>query len=188
MPDEVPPRYQTRIRDLSPLARPRERLRDYGARMLSNAELLAILLRTGSNIESALDLGNRLLASFRGLGGLARAGFPEMVFLDQESLRLLLLNTKNQVLKTVEVYKGNVNAITVRAGEALRHAVRENCPAVILVHNHPSGDPAPSQEDIQMTRQLVEAGKMLDVEVLDHVVVARNGFVSLRDRKLGFGS
>ena len=236
MPESGAPRYQTRIRDLPPSERPRERLRDAGSGVLSNSELLAIVLRTGSSSESALSLANRLLAEFRGLGGVARAGFnellgfrglgeakaaqvqaalelgrrvaslpleerasigspqdvynllsAEMAFLDQESLRVLLLNTKNQVVRTVEVYKGNVNNINVRAGETLRHAVRENCPSVILVHNHPSGDPTPSSEDAQMTKQLVEAGRMLDVEVMDHVVVARSGFVSMKEKKLGFG-
>lgn len=203
---------------------------EVGAGVLSNSELLAIVLRTGSSSESALSLANRLLAGFRGLGGVARAGFnellgfrglgeakaalelgrrvaslpleekasisspqdvynllsAEMAFLDQESLRVLLLNTKNQVVRTVKVYEENVNNINVRAGETLRHAERENCPSVILVHDHPSGDPTPSSEDAQMTKQLVEAGRMLDIEVTDHVVVARSGFVSMREKKLGF--
>lgn len=236
MRDPTSGQYQTRMRDLPPSERPRERLRDAGPGMLSNAELIAILLRTGSSRESALSLANRLLAQFQGLGGLARAGFnellvfrglgdakaaqvmaalelgkritslpaderpsvgspqdvynlfaAEMALLEQESMRVLLLNTKNQVLRTVEVYKGTVSAVAVRAGEALRHAVRENSPSVIILHNHPSGDPTPSNEDVQITKQLVDAGRMLDVEVLDHVVIGRRGFVSMKERKLGFG-
>ena len=235
MPELDTPRYQTRIMDMPEQERPRERLRDYGASNLNNAELLAILLRTGSSAGSALSLANRMLADFRELSGLAKASFSEMLafhglgeakaaqvmaalelgkrlstlpaderptireprdvvnllssemsFLDQESPRVLLLNTKNQVVRVVEVYKGNVNSINVMAGETLRPAVRENCPKVILVHNHPSGDPAPSNEDVQMTTQLIEAGKLLDVEVMDHVVIARGGFVSLKAQQLAF--
>ncbi|MBI2935778.1 MAG: DNA repair protein RadC [Chloroflexi bacterium] len=223
------------IRDLPRAERPRERLRDAGPPSLSNAELLAILLRTGTTSENVLNLATRLLASFDGLTGLAKAGFQElcgfhglgeakvaqimaalelgkrlvslpseerlpirspqdvanllmadMALLDQESLRLLLLNTKNQVLGTVEVYRGTVNSAVIRAGEVLRSAVRENCPAVILVHNHPSGDPVPSPEDVRTTQQLVEAGKLLDIEVLDHVVIGRQSFVSMKQKGLGF--
>jgi DNA repair protein RadC len=106
-----------------------------------------------------------------------------MVLLEQEHLRVILLNTKNQVLAIPEVYKGTA---IVRVGELFRDAVREGCPALIVVHNHPSGDPTPSADDVAMTRQLIEAGSLLNIDVLDHIVLARNGFVSLREQGLGF--
>ena len=101
-------------------------------------------------------------------------------------MRVLLLNTKNQVLAMPEVYKGSVNTTQVRLSELFREAIREGCPAIIVVHNHPSGDPTPSRDDIEMTRELIEAGKLLDIEVLDHIVIASRGIVSLRERGLGF--
>ena len=182
--------------------RPRERLRDQSPQYLSNAELLAILLRTGVASENVVSLATRLLASHGGLGGLARTGFQElcqvrglgeanllsaqMTLLDQESLRVLLLNTRNQVMGISEVYRGNVNSAVVRAAEVFREAVRQNCLAVIVVHNHPSGDPTPSDDDVRVTKQLVEAGRLLDIELLDYIVLAQQGFVSLKERGLGF--
>ncbi len=111
----------------------------------------------------------------------------EMSFLEQEHLRVVLLNTKNQVLGISQVYIGNVNTSVVRAAEVFRPAVRQNCPSIIVVHNHPSGDPTPSPDDAAVTRQLVEAGKLLDIEMLDHIVIGSgNRFVSLKERGLGF--
>ena len=230
-----PSRYQPRIRDLPRVERPRERLREHGPDHLNNAELLAILLRTGSEAENVVALATRLLSERNGLAGLARSGFhelgqlhgmgeaktaqvmaalelgkrlaalgpeerpvirspqdvanllgPEMSLLPQESLRVLLLNTRNQVLTVSEVYKGNVSSAVLRTAEVFRGAVREGCPSILVVHNHPSGDPTPSSDDVRVTKQLVEAGRLLDIEVLDHVVVAQGGFVSLKDRGLGF--
>ena len=228
-------RYQARIRDLPSTDRPRERLRDAGPAALSNQELLAILLRTGSARESALALANRLLGRFRGLVGLARAGFaelcaerglgeakaaqvqaalelgkrlaaaqpeeraqirspedvanlllPEMGLLDQEHLRVVLLNTRNQVLGTQEVYRGSVHTAVVRIGELFREALRQNAPCIILVHNHPSGDPTPSAEDIAMTKQAIAAGELLDIDVLDHVILAHARFASMKSLKVAF--
>ena len=99
---------------------------------------------------------------------------------------MLLLNTRNQVLGIPEIYKGNVSSAVVRTAEVFRPAVREGCPSIIVVHNHPSGDPTPSSDDARVTEQLVKAGRLLDIDVLDHVVVAQGGFVSLKDRGLGF--
>ncbi len=110
----------------------------------------------------------------------------EMAPLDQESLRVLLLNTKNEVLSKVEVYKGTVNAATIRVAELLRPAIRENCPSLIMVHNHPSGDPTPSPEDIAVTRQVRTSAETMDIELLDHVIIGAQGHVSLKDRRLGF--
>jgi len=228
------PEYKVRIKDLPSQLRPRERLRHHGPESLSDPELLAIILRVGSERESAVALASRLLARFQGLGGLARASFGElcaehgmgeakaaqvkaalelgkrllaaspgerpvvrspqdvarllgdMALLEQEHLRVLLLSTRNHVLGVPEVYKGNVNSAQVRVAEVFREAVREGCPAIVVVHNHPSGDPEPSAEDVAITRQLVAAGQLLGIEVLDHVVLARGGYVSLRERGLGF--
>ena len=87
-----------------------------------------------------------------------------------------------------EVYRGSVNTSLIRTAELFREAVRQNCPAVVLVHNHPSGDPTPSADDVAMTKQAVEAGKLLDIEVLDHIIIGQGRYVSLKEQGLGFGS
>ncbi len=110
----------------------------------------------------------------------------EMSLLEQESLRVVLLNTKNRVLGIREVYRGNVNSAQVRPAEVFRDAVKENCLSIIVVHNHPSGDPTPSQDDIAVTRDLIAAGRLLDIELLDHLVIAGGRFVSLKAQRLGF--
>jgi DNA repair protein RadC len=90
------------------------------------------------------------------------------------------------VLGVREVYKGNVNSAVVRVAEVLRPAVRENCPAIVIVHNHPSGDPTPSPEDVLVTRRIRTSAELMDIEVLDHVIVGASSFVSLKDKGLGF--
>ena len=98
-----------------------------------------------------------------------------------------MLNTKNEVLSIQEIYVGNVNSSVVRPAEVIRPAVRDNAPSIIIVHNHPSGDPTPSPEDVSITQELVAAGRLLGVEVLDHVVIGSgNRFVSLNEKGLGF--
>jgi len=109
-----------------------------------------------------------------------------MGLLDQEHLRLILLDTKNRVLEMPTVYIGNLNSSVIRVGELFRCALRVNCAGMIVVHNHPSGDPTPSPEDVRVTERIVEAGKLLDVEVLDHLVIGRQRYVSLKERRLGF--
>ena len=109
-----------------------------------------------------------------------------MGFLDQEHLRVLLLNSKNEVLDTQEIYKGNVSASVVRVAEVLRPAVRNNCPSIIIVHNHPSGDPSPSPEDILITRELRTGAELMDIELLDHIIIGGQGHVSLKEKGLGF--
>ena len=112
----------------------------------------------------------------------------EMSSLAQEHLRVLLLNTRHELLAIREIYSGNVSSAVVRVAEVFRPAIRDNAPFIIVVHNHPSGDPTPSEDDVRVTRDLVEAGKLLGVEVLDHVVIgAGNRFVSLNQKGLGFG-
>ncbi|HPP62860.1 MAG TPA: DNA repair protein RadC [Anaerolineales bacterium] len=230
---ESKPAY--RITDLHEADRPRERLASLGPQALSNAELIAILLRVGVKGENAVTVGQRLLKTFGGLGGLHRAPFAElkkqhglgeakasqikaaielgrrltlespeerptinspadaaalvayeMSALEQEHLRVILLDRRNRVLETVEVYKGSVNSSQVRVGEVFKEAVRKNASALIVIHNHPSGDPTPSPDDVAVTRAIVQAGKMLDVEVLDHMVIGQGRWASLKERGLGF--
>ena len=235
MTDETRLHYSTMIRDLPQAERPRERLREVGPGSLSNAELIAILLRTGLTGESVLNLSTRLLSEFEGLAGMARVTYAElcslkgvsdakacqllaalelgrrlvslhpegratvrtpqdvvnllgaeMEFLDREHLRVILLNTKNEVLAVRQIYVGNVNSSSVRVAGVLRPAVRENCPSVIIVHNHPSGDPTPSPEDILITRRIRSSAETMDIELLDHIVIGGKGHVSLKEKGLGF--
>lgn len=144
-------------------------------------------------IKAAIELGRRLVArsaeeprQIQSPREVAELLTGEMADLEQEHLRVVLLNMKNFVLGIHEVYKGSVSASLVRVGEVFREPVRRNCTSIVVAHNHPSGDPAPSPEDIHVTRQLVEAGRILDIEVLDHLIIARRGWVSLRERGLGF--
>lgn len=140
-----------------------------------------------AQLQAALELGKRLASTqpeerpvVRSPADVAGLLLAEMGLLEQEHLRVVLLNTRNQVLAVEEVYRGSVNSSLVRAAEVLREAVKRNATAIIIVHNHPSGDPAPSPEDVQMTERLVEAGRLLDVEVLDHVVIGQQRWVSLK--------
>ena len=146
-----------------------------------------------AEIKAALEIGRRLVASAP--EERPRVSTPddafhllksEMMFLEQEHLRLILLDTRNRVLRTPTIYVGSLNTSVIRVGELFRAAIRENAAAFIVAHNHPSGDPSPSPEDINVTRQIVQAGKLLDVDVLDHIVIGRNRFVSLKQRGLGF--
>jgi DNA repair protein RadC len=228
--------YHPTIMELPSNERPRERLLHYGANALSNAELLAIVLRVGAPDENVIRVAQNLLSRFGGWAGLAQASLTEltavrgigeakvaqlkasleigrrllvespderpqirspadaanlvmteMSLLEQEHLRTMLLDTKNRVIDTTTVYQGSLNASLIRVGELFRAAIRANCASLIVVHNHPSGDPTPSPEDVAVTRQIVEAGNLLDVEVLDHLVIGRQRFVSLKERGLGFG-
>ena len=109
---------------------------------------------------------------------------PEMSALAQEQLRVLLLNTRNQVMAQRIVYQGNVNSSIVRPAEVFRAAIIDSAPSIIISHNHPSGDPTPSPEDVSITRDLVAGGKLLGIDVLDHIVIAGSKFVSLKEKKL----
>ncbi|MBI4288757.1 MAG: DNA repair protein RadC, partial [Chloroflexi bacterium] len=196
--------YHPLIRDMSPTDRPRERLRAHGASALSPAELLAIILRTGSASKSAVALATDLLAHFGGLSGLVNASIGELCgvkgigeakacqvqaalqiarslgslqlaerdvvkspedvfhllqhqigFLEQEELWVVLLNNRNQVVKTQHVYTGNINTAVVRIADVFKMAIRENSPAFVVAHNHPSGDPTPSPDDVKVTADMV---------------------------------
>lgn len=224
-----------RIADIAAPERPRERLAKLGPQALSNAELLAILLRVGVHGENAVQVGQRLLRLFGSIAGLHRASYEElysahgvgpakaaqikaaielgrrlsletigdmptinspadaaalvmyeMSALSQEQLRIMLLNTKNQVLEIKTLYQGSLNSSGVRVGEVFKQAIIQDAAATIIFHNHPSGDPTPSPDDIAVTRAMVEAGELLNISVLDHIVVGGNRFVSLKERHLGF--
>ena len=108
----------------------------------------------------------------------------EMGGLAQEQLRVLLLNTRNQVMGQRVIYIGNVNSSVVRPAEVFRAAIVDSAPSIIIVHNHPSADPTPSPEDVSITRDLVAGGKLLGIDLLDHVVIGGDRFVSLKERKL----
>jgi len=226
-----------KIPDLPLHERPRERLINHGSHALTDAELLAILLRTGYTGTSALDLARGLLQEYGGLDKIAErpladlanrkgvgnakavqlsAAFslaqrlsahrgqetylhgPEDVagllreefrLLDRESFRVLLLNTKNKLLKIHQVSLGSLNASIAHPREIFKEAVLHSAASVILTHNHPSGDPSPSPEDIQTTRRLVEAGRALMIEVSDHVIVGKSTVSRSKDyvsfRELG---
>ena len=108
-----------------------------------------------------------------------------MSALEQEEMLVMLLDTRNRVIRIDPFYRGSVNSSQVHVGELFKTAIRQNAPAVIVVHNHPSGDPEPSPDDVAVTRALVEAGKLLDIKVLDHLVIGNGRFVSLKERRLG---
>ena len=146
-----------------------------------------------TQIKAALELGKRLAAAspqeqpqVRSPADVANLVMLDMGLLEQEQLRVVLLDTKNSVIRLVTVYTGSLNTAVVRVGEIFREAIRANCAALIIVHNHPSGDPTPSPEDVRVTEMIVEAGRLLDIAVLDHLVIGRNRFVSLKERRLGF--
>jgi DNA repair protein RadC len=146
-----------------------------------------------AQLKAALELGRRLLLTvpgerlqIRSPTDVAALLMVEMGHLEQEQLRVLHLNTRHQVTRQVTVYQGSVNTALVRVGELFREAVRDNAAAVILCHNHPSGSPEASPEDLALTREAVEAGRLLDIEILDHIIVGHGHFLSMRERGLGF--
>jgi len=147
-----------------------------------------------AQVEAAFELGRRLLADWpvgrwqvRSPRDVADRMVLQMGRLEREELRAVLLNTKNAVLRVATVYQGNVSSSLVRVGELFRDAVRMNATSVILVHNHPSGDPTPSPDDLHLTAEALAAGRLLDIELLDHLVIGHDAWVSLRDRGVAFG-
>ncbi len=146
-----------------------------------------------AQLKAALELGRRMLLSspderfvVRSPSDVAQLLMAEMSHLEQEHFRAIYLDTRNRLLGIETIYIGSLNASHIRVGEVFRDAVKRNSAAIIVAHNHPSGDPTPSPEDVGVTRQLVEAGNLLDIEVLDHLVIGQQRFVSLRERGLGF--
>ena len=217
------------IAELPPDERPRERLFRHGPQTLSDAELVALLLGSGTAGASAIDLARELLGDGlarmsrrdwsvakreRGVGdakaarlaaafelgrrlasqsdgdrdpvrdplGLARGLVARYGHYAQERLGAIFLDAKNRPIREREIYVGTVNATTVSTRDVLRLALAEGAVSVVIFHNHPSGDPSPSADDILFTRQMVEAGNLLGVEVLDHLIIGMNKYVSLKQR------
>lgn len=230
----TPQPYYT-IHDLPEGTRPRERLIRLGAKALSDAELIAIILRSGAQGVNVIDLATSLVRKYRHLGALTKASvdelcethgvgeakaaqilaaielgwraahadpearlqvqspedvarllMSELAYAEQEHVKAVLIDTRNYVIASPTIYKGSLNTAQVRVGELFREAIRRNAAAVIIAHNHPSGDPTPSPEDIILTRRIVEAGDLLHIQVLDHIVLGHQRWVSLKERGLGF--
>ena len=146
-----------------------------------------------AQLVAAFELGRRLLADWpaarwtiRGPSDVAERLILQMGRLEREELRVVMLDTKNHVLRVATVYQGNVSSSLVRVGELFRDAVRLNAAGLILVHNHPSGDPTPSPDDLHLTAEALAAGRLLDIALLDHLVIGHDAYVSLRDRGVTF--
>ena len=146
-----------------------------------------------AQIKAAIELGRRLSLespderpAVNSPADAAALVAYEMSALEQEHLRVILLDTRNHVLDIVEIYKGSINSSQIHVGEIFKPVIRRNAPALIVVHNHPSGDPTPSPDDVVVTRAIVQAGKLLDVDVLDHMIIGQGRWVSLKERGLGF--
>lgn len=147
-----------------------------------------------AQLAAAIELGRRIAVSgpeerpvIKSPADAANLLMYQLAAKEQEYLFILLLDTRNRVIgQPVEVYHGSLNTSLVRVGEIFRHAIKANAAALIVAHNHPSGDPAPSPEDVAVTRAIVAAGKLLDIDVLDHLVIGQHRFVSLKERGLGF--
>lgn len=225
------PFAELKIRDVHAADRPRERLIRQGSHSLSNQELLAILLRTGTKEESVLALANRVLFNFEKLHALKHATIEEiigikgigeakavqllaaielgrrlaqkevdsrftirspedaanflmheMTALQQEHFVVLFLNTKNQVIHKKTIFIGSLNASIVHPREIFREAVKRSAASIICAHNHPSGVPTPSPEDIDVTNRLVEAGNIIGVDMLDHVIIGDHQFISMKEK------
>lgn len=219
------------IKDVPKEDRPRERAIRLGTNHLSNQEILAILIGSGSKAESVMTLANRVLMHFEGLKllqdatieeltaikGIGRAKgvqilaaielgkrmsqykpdeyyvirspddganyvMEEMRVLKQEHFVVLFLDTKNRVIHRQTIFVGSLNASIVHPREVFREAVKRSAASIIVAHNHPSGDPSPSQEDIHVTKRLVDSGKIMGIEVLDHIIIGNRKFVSLKEK------
>ncbi len=225
--------YSTAVREMPEDERPRERLARLGAVALRDAELLAVVFRTGTRDEGAIALAERVLRHFGNLRNLSRASIEELMQVkgvgkvkaieikaavelglrlamernqqrdkirsaedvaallmarykqcETEEFKALLLNTKNEVLKIVDVASGGLDATLAMPRDVFRQAVRDAASAVIVCHNHPSGDPEPSREDVRITERLRDAAEIIGLRFLDHIVFGDDRFVSLQERGL----
>ncbi len=147
-----------------------------------------------TELQAAFELARRLRLESPGERVVVKSPadaanlLSDMSTLEQETMRTVLLDTKNRVLGKPDVYRGSLHTTVIRLADLFREAIRQNSAAIIIAHNHPSGDPTPSPEDVAVTREIVQAGKILDIDVLDHLVIgAGQKFVSLKERGLGFG-
>lgn len=220
-----------KVIDIPEEERPIEKLLMNGPETLSNPELLAIILRTGTRGENIISLSTRILSEFNGLDGLLEAGLDEitsikgiknikasqiialgelvrrinkleitrgrqivsprdiaevimkdMVFLKQEVLKLIMLDTKNNIVGVKDVFKGSLNTSIVHPREIFKEALKKSSSSIIICHNHPSGDPTPSKEDINITIRLKECGKIMGIDLLDHLIIGNNKYISLKEK------
>lgn len=220
-----------KIKDLPDDERPYEKLERSGADRLTDAELLAIIIKTGTKDETSVSLAQRILRNVNELGsindlsiqdlmkvkGIGRVKaiqikavlelgkrivsykktnycciktpedvvnylMEDMRFLKKEHVKGLLLNTKNQLIKIVDISIGGLNSSIVHPREVFSNAVRCGCASIILVHNHPSGDPSPSKEDLSITKRLFDAGKIIGIELLDHIIIGDKNYISLKEK------
>lgn len=225
--------YILKIKDIPINERPRERLIKYGESVLSNAELLAIILRTGTKNESAIDLSRRILSQNGGLSFLAKSSayelskingigiakacqikscieigkrlltskekdnvkisspddiaylvMEDMRYLSKEHFRAIFLNTKNIVISIKDISIGSLNSSIVHPREVFVEAIKMSAASLIVCHNHPSGDPTPSEEDIKVTKRLKEAGNILGIDLLDHIIIGDGRYISLREKNI----
>lgn len=222
------------IKELPITERPREKLYTHGAETLSNEELIAIIIRTGSRTESAVELSKELLSrdnrglvylrdttlqelmETKGIGEckasqilaaielgkrinflyaldkvkinqpntIADLFMDEMRYLQKEHFRIVLLDTKNQIIVTEEISVGTLNASIVHPRDVFKVAIKRNANSIILIHNHPSGDPTPSREDINITNRLADVGNLVGIKVLDHIIIGDNKYISFKERRL----
>jgi len=217
-----------RIKDISLENRPRERMEKQGCVVLSDAELLAIILQKGSKEENVVDMSNRLISkyginklsscsmqelqSIKGIGkakasqilalfefnkrhNLSKANgkaitcandvfsyvSPKLSGLDKECFMVLHLDSKNKVIKDEVVSMGTLNGSLIHPREVFKSAIKESANSIIFVHNHPSGDPEPSQEDTEMTKRLFDAGELLNIKVLDHIIIGKDNYHSFKE-------
>jgi len=218
-----------KIKDLPKVERPREKLIRYGPEKLSNSELLAIILGSGTKEKNVIELANKILKKFsadelpnltfndlKNYPGLGPAKACEIIACFELGKRLLkgkrtkiyltpkdvweelkdlhnhkkehfvifYLDARNQEIKREIISVGSLNANLVHPREVFEPAVRNLAAQIILAHNHPSGDPEPSEDDLEITKRLVESGKILGIEIIDHIIVAKNGFISFKEKKL----
>ena len=219
-----------RIKDISVENRPRERLEKQGPSVLSDAELLAVILKTGNKDENVIDMSNRLISKYgvdklsncsltelqeiKGIGNAKASQIialfefnkrhniskqngkpiktakdvfeycsPKLSNLDREQFIILHLDAKNRIIKDDVVSIGALTGTIAHPREVFKSAIKESAHSVILVHNHPSGDPTPSNEDLKMTERLFEAGEILGIKVLDHVIIGRTEWFSIINKE-----
>ncbi len=210
--------------------RPREKLLKYGSDFLTDEELLAIILGTGSKGEDVLELSKRILNNIGGIHGLLSCSveefmaikgvkaakatqilsaceiykrlskprdkrlkirkpsdivlliMPDIIFINQEVFIVITLNSKNNVLSKREIFKGSLNSSLVHPREVFKEALKSSAASIIVCHNHPSGDPTPSKEDINVTKRIKECGNIMGIELLDHIIMGDNNYVSLKEK------
>lgn len=228
--------YHVSIKELPEDERPQEKMIRHGAGSLSNAELLAIIIRTGTRGTTSVEIGRKIIAyldndlsyfhqmdvlelkrnpNLAGVGivkacqikaaielgyRMKQKDLPdvkvtspqnvvgllmdEMQYLKQECFKIIMLDTKNKVIKVEEITRGTLNSSLVHPREVFVKAIKQHAAAIILAHNHPSGDTQPSAEDKSITRRLVDAGELIGISVLDHIIIGRGTYISFKQEKL----